>query len=58
MDPVEERDIEKVLHALDDPRVQEKIASILIGLPAPASNSIVRIVPKKNVMQPEENSGG
>lgn len=49
MDPVEERDVLKVLEMLDDPRVIEKIAGKLTAL----GDSILIIVPKKNVVEVE-----
>jgi hypothetical protein len=51
MDPLEERDIEKILQALDDSRVQEKIAELFVVLP---HGPYYLLVPKKNVVQPEE----
>ncbi len=49
-DPVEERDIEKVLEMLDDERVIGKIASKLTAL----GDSTLVIVPRVNVI---ENKG-
>lgn len=48
MDPVEERDIEKVLEILDDPRVIDKIAQKLVALPPSG-----KIVPRENVVEPD-----
>jgi hypothetical protein len=51
MDPVEERDVEKVLQILDDPRVIEKIAKKL----AIAGDATALIVPCANVLKNKED---
>lgn len=49
-DPLEERDIQKVLGALDDIRVQEKIIAIVNG-------KLFLKKPPLNVPQQEKNNG-
>lgn len=54
MDPVEERDIQKVLAVLDDPRVIEKIAEKL-WIPG---HSTGKIIPRENVVEHTEEKSG
>ena len=54
MDPVEERDLMKILSSLDDPRVQEKIAGAFYALPI--GDGLFKLVPKKNVVQSEKEN--
>lgn len=54
MDPLETRDIEKILQSLDNPIVQQKICDVLVALPLSAGE--FKLVPKLNVSQPEEQS--
>lgn len=49
MDPVEERDIEKLLRMLDEPRVQEKLTSVLIPKTINAVSTLHQHKPKENL---------
>jgi hypothetical protein len=56
VDPVEERDILKLIIMMDDPRVQEKIAETFVVVP----QGLVRfgkLVPKINVFESEQKEG-
>lgn len=53
MDPIEERDFEKLLAMMDDPRVQKKIADSFFAVPVVDKNLWI-LVPKSNVDHQQE----